>query len=188
MFRTLPGNSQFLNYSQYIPILRLQTTPRLLPVYSYSQTTPILKLIKTLPFYTTPTLIILPDHSNFQYTPIKMIEPVPPPTHCQVLIRHRDYSLSQITLRLFLFSDYSQTLSSLRTPTPTGNHLALSQISQRLLAPISNYSHTMPPLTSGMLAWWLLWGISQTDRRTHTSTQDSPMYFGPCWSQNTVSC
>ena len=36
---------QFLNYSQNIPILRLQTTPRLLPVYSYSQTITILKLI-----------------------------------------------------------------------------------------------------------------------------------------------
>ena len=143
-------------------------------------------------FYTTSTLIILPNHSNFQYTPIKMIEPVPPPTHCQVLIRHRLFSFTD-TLRLFLFSDYSPTtsifytLSSLRTPTPTGNHLALSQISQRLPAPISNYSHTMPPLTSGMLAWWLLWGISQTDRHTHTSTQDSPLYFGSCWSQNTVS-
>ena len=44
-----PMPLQFLNYSQDIPILRLQTTPSLFPVYSYSQTITILKLIKTTP-------------------------------------------------------------------------------------------------------------------------------------------
>ena len=120
IFRTLPDHSQFLNYTQNIPIFILLTTTT----------------------QTTPNPLIFSDYSNSQINQ----------DYSHFIHRHRDYSLSQITLKLFLFSDYSQTLSSLRTPTPTGNHLALSQISQRLLAPISNYSHTMPPLTSGMLA------------------------------------
>ena len=65
IFRTLPDHSQFLNSSQNIPILRLQSTPRLLLFYSYSHPTTILQLIKTTP---PPTLIILPDHSIFLNT------------------------------------------------------------------------------------------------------------------------
>ena len=92
IFRTLPDHSQFLNYSQNIPIL---------PIHSYSQTTPILKLIKT-----TPILY----HTN---------------------------------------------------------------------------SHNTPRLAGLMVA---LRNIPETDKHTHKSKQDSPLYFGSYWSQNTVSC
>ena len=64
--RPLPIFKLLSEYS-YSP---LQTSPRLLPVYSYSQTTPLLKLIMT-----TPIL----HHSNSHNTPNPLKPPFKPP-------------------------------------------------------------------------------------------------------------
>ena len=115
-------------FSQTTQITKTSSILRLLQYLKYSQTTPIseyfyshiagytwLLKVYSQAYYnskinqdyshlkTAPTLIILPDHS------ISLILPD------QIYSWHRVYSLSQITLKLFPFSDYSQATSILKT-------------------------------------------------------------------------
>ena len=127
--------------------------PRLLPIHSYSQTTPLLKLIKTTPIYTTPTFIILTDLLAWWLL-------VPPcilaPVGAKILLLEPKYCV--------LLKDKGSCALNRRAGSGRW-HTRWQVLKDRETTPILDFPQTIP------IVWLLLLGHSRDNAGTYTLAQ-----------------